>query len=156
MRRLFERPRPARLRIASLQYLLRPISRFEDFATHAEFFVQSPQKYRSQFVLFPESMTMQLVSYLGEPSPARAVRRLAQLAPDCEALFQRLATQTGMYIIAGTHPTIQHYAEYEERRHVRAESSGAFWLCQNVSILSGGEDIGIETRASKIPSKPDK
>jgi predicted amidohydrolase len=32
---------------------------------------------------------------------------LAELAPRYEALFQRLATQSGMYIIAGTHPIIQ-------------------------------------------------
>ena len=102
-----ERPQPARVRIAAMQYLLRPINRFEDFATQAEFFVRSAHEYHSQFVVFPEYFTMQLLSYLRESSPARAVRRLAQLTPDYEGLFQRLATETGMYIIAGTHPIIQ-------------------------------------------------
>jgi predicted amidohydrolase/GNAT superfamily N-acetyltransferase len=102
-----ERPHAARIRIATLQYLLRPISRFEEFATQAEFFVRSAHEYHSQFVVFPEYFTMQLLSYLREPSPARAVRRLAQLTPDYEGLFQRLATETGMYIVAGTHPIIQ-------------------------------------------------
>ncbi|MGA8013076.1 MAG: GNAT family N-acetyltransferase [Candidatus Acidiferrales bacterium] len=102
-----ELPRPRRVRIAAMQYLLRPINRFEEFATQVEFFVRSAQEYRSQFVLFPEYFTMQLLSYMHEPAPARAVRRLAQLAPDYEALFTRLATETGVYIIAGTHPVIQ-------------------------------------------------
>jgi len=102
-----EHPQPDRVRIAALQYLLRPISRFEEFATQAEFFVRSAHEYRSQFVVFPEYFTMQLLSYLREPSPALAVRRLAQLAPEYEALFKQLATETGMYIIAGTHPIIQ-------------------------------------------------
>jgi predicted amidohydrolase len=57
--------------------------------------------------VFPEYFTMQLLSYLREPAPARAVRRLAQLAPDYEKLFTRLATESGLYIIGGTHPVIQ-------------------------------------------------
>ena len=104
---LREHPRPARIRIAAMQYLLRPINRFEEFATQVEFFVRSAREYRSHFVLFPEYFTMQLLSYLREPSGAKAVRRLAQLAPDYEALFRRLATESGLYIIAGTHPVIQ-------------------------------------------------
>jgi len=104
---LREPPRPARIRIAAMQYLLRPISRFEAFATQVEFFVRSAREYRSHFVLFPEYFTMQLLSYLREPSGAKAVRRLAQLAPDYEALFQRLAAESGLYLIAGTHPVIQ-------------------------------------------------
>jgi predicted amidohydrolase len=99
--------RPARVRIAAIQYLLRPITRFEDFATQVEFFVRSAQEYGCQFVVFPEYFTMQLLSYLREPAPARAVRLLAQLAPDYENLFTRLATQSGLYIIGGTHPVIQ-------------------------------------------------
>lgn len=98
-----ERVQPSRVRIAAMQYLLRPISRFEDFATQVEFFVRSAREYRSQFVLFPEYFTMQLLSYLREPAAARAVRRLAQLAPDYEALSRRLATENSLYIIAGTH-----------------------------------------------------
>jgi len=102
-----EGPRISRVRIAAMQYLLRPIDRFEDFATQVEFFVRSAQEYRSQFVVFPEYFTTQLLSYLRESAPARAVRRLAQLTPEYEALFTRLATENKLYIIAGTHPVIQ-------------------------------------------------
>lgn len=97
----------ARVRIAAFQYLLRPIQCFEDFVTQVEFFVRSAREYRCQFALFPEYFTMQLLSYLREPAPARAVRRLAQLTPEYEALFKRLAKENGIYIIAGTHPVIQ-------------------------------------------------
>jgi len=100
-------PRPRRVRIAAVQYLLRPIASFDDFAKQVEFFVHSAKEYRSHFVLFPEFFTMQLLSYINEPAPALAVRRLAQLAPQYEALFIRLAKQTGIYIIGGTHPIIQ-------------------------------------------------
>jgi predicted amidohydrolase/GNAT superfamily N-acetyltransferase len=98
---------PSRVRIAALQYLLRPITRFEDFATQVEFFVRSAREYKSHFVVFPEYFTMQLLSYLREPAPARAVRRLALMTNDYEELFKHLAKESGLYIIAGTHPVIQ-------------------------------------------------
>ena len=102
-----ENPRPRRVRIAAIQYLVRPITRFEDFASQVEFFVRSARDYKANFVLFPEFFTMQLLSYMNESAPAIAVRRLAGLAPQYEALFQGLAQETGMYIIGGTHPIIQ-------------------------------------------------
>jgi predicted amidohydrolase/GNAT superfamily N-acetyltransferase len=100
-------PRPRRVRIAAVQYLLRPIASFDDFVHQVEFFVRSAKDYKAHFVLFPEFFTMQLLSYINEPAPALAVRRLARLAPDYEALFIRLAKETGIYIIGGTHPVFQ-------------------------------------------------
>lgn len=100
-------PRATRVRIAAMQYLLRPIQSFDDFATQVEFFVRSAKEYGSHFVLFPEYFSTQLLSYMREASPARAVRRLAQLTSDYESLFTRLAAESRLYIIAGTHPVIQ-------------------------------------------------
>jgi predicted amidohydrolase/GNAT superfamily N-acetyltransferase len=100
-------PRPRRVRIAAVQYLLRPIASFDDFAHQVEFFVHSAKDYKAHFVLFPEFFTMQLLSYINEPAPALAVRRLARLAPQYEELFIRLAKETGIYIIGGTHPVFQ-------------------------------------------------
>jgi predicted amidohydrolase/GNAT superfamily N-acetyltransferase len=100
-------PRPRRVRIAAVQYLLRPIASFEDFAHQVEFFVRSAKDYKAHFILFPEFFTMQLLSYINEPAPAMAVRRLARMAPQYEELFIRLAKETGIYIIGGTHPVIQ-------------------------------------------------
>jgi len=100
-------PRPRRVRIAAVQYLLRPIASFDDFVKQVEFFVHSAKDYKAHFILFPEFFTMQLLSYINEPAPALAVRRLARLAPQYEELFIRLAKETGIYIIGGTHPVIQ-------------------------------------------------
>jgi predicted amidohydrolase/GNAT superfamily N-acetyltransferase len=100
-------PRPRRVRIAAVQYLLRPIPNFEAFVSQVEFFVRSAKEYHAHFILFPEFFTMQLLSYINEPAPALAVRRLARLAPEYEALFIRLAQETGIYIIGGTHPVFQ-------------------------------------------------
>lgn len=104
---LKELPRPRRVRIATMQYLLRPISSFEEFATQVKFFVHSAKEYNSQFVLFPELFTMQILSYLRESSPGRAARILAQLTKEYDTLFQQLAIDNNLYIIAGTHPVIE-------------------------------------------------
>lgn len=102
-----EKPRPKKVRIACLQYDLRPISSFEDFATQVSFFVRGAKEYNSQFVLFPELLTMQLLSFLKESSPGRAVRILSNLTQDYENLFNRLALENNIYIIAGSHPVIE-------------------------------------------------
>jgi ribosomal protein S18 acetylase RimI-like enzyme len=87
-------PRPRRVRIAAVQYLLRPIASFDDFVRQVEFFVHSAKDYKAHFVLFPEFFTMQLLSYINEPAPAMAVRRLARMAPQYEDLFIRLAKES--------------------------------------------------------------
>ncbi len=96
-----------RVRIAAVQYLLRTINSFDEFATQVEFFVRSANEYNSQFVLFPELFTMQLLSFLHESSPGRSVRILAHLTKDYDTLFKRLAVDNNLYIIAGTHPVIE-------------------------------------------------
>ena len=97
---------PNNVRIAAIQYKLRPIVDFNGFASQVEFFVQSAKAYGAHFVLFPELFTMQLLGYMHEPAPAIAVRRLAQLTSEYESLFKRLAQETGQYLIAGSHPVI--------------------------------------------------
>ena len=70
----------------SMQYLLRPITCFQDFSTQVEFFVRSAPSIRSHFVLFPEYFTMQLLSYLREPArraPCAAWRSSRQITRPC-------------------------------------------------------------------------
>jgi predicted amidohydrolase len=119
------KPRLRRVRIAAIQYFLRPITGFDEFAKQTEFFVRSAEDYRCQFVVFPEYFTMQLLSYLREPSPGRAVRRLAQLTMDYEEHFRRLASDCGLYIIGGTHPVIEK-GELFNAAHLFTPSGGVY------------------------------
>lgn len=93
-----------RVRIAAIQYGLKPVKDFDEFAHQVEFYVQSAKDYNTHFVLFPEFFTMQLLSFVKEPDPALAVRKLAAMAPQYETLFRRLAIENELYIIGGTHP----------------------------------------------------
>jgi len=104
---MIEHTRPHRVRIAAVQYLLRPIGSFKEFADQVQFFVRSAKEYNSHFILFPELFTMQLLSYLRESSSGRSARILAQLTKDYDNLFKRLAIDNYLYIIAGTHPVIE-------------------------------------------------
>jgi hypothetical protein len=113
-----------RVRIAAVQYLLRPIASFDDFVHQVEFFVRSAKDYKAHFLLFPEFFTMQLLSYIKEPAPAMAVRRLARMAPEYEALFTRLAKETGIYIIGGTHPVFQRGKVFNAAHLFHAEWTG--------------------------------
>jgi predicted amidohydrolase len=95
-----------RVRISAVQYQFRTIQSFDDFAQQVSFFVESAADYDSHFVVFPEFLTMQLLSYVREADPALAVRKLAALTPQYEALFRELAIRHNLYIIGGTHPVM--------------------------------------------------
>ncbi|HEY9722545.1 MAG TPA: carbon-nitrogen hydrolase family protein [Oscillatoriaceae cyanobacterium] len=114
-----------RVRIASVQYLLRPIKNFEEFAQQVTFFVESAADYGSQFVLFPEFLTMQLLSYMKEEDPARAVRALGGLTGAYENLFRGLAIANELYIIGGTHPVLDDGQVYNTA-HLFTPHGGVF------------------------------
>ena len=149
-------PRPRRVRIAAVQYLLRPIACFDDFVHQVEFFVRSAKDYHAHFVLFPEYFTMQLLSYINEPAPALAVRRLARLASEYEALFMRLAKETGVYIIGGTHPVFQRGKVFnaahlftpngqvfrQKKVHLTSTESGPYQLSRGHGLYLYHTDFG--------------
>jgi predicted amidohydrolase len=147
-----------RVRIATTQYLLRPIASFEEFEQQVTFFVESAADYDSHFLLFPEFFTMQLLSYMREVDPAAAVRRLAALQPQYEALFRRLAIEHEIYIIGGTHPVLDqdkvyntsflftpHGKTFQQRKvHLTRSEKGPY------QITRGNEFCVFETDYGKI------
>ena len=48
------------VRVAAVQYQMRPISSFDEFAQQCEFFIDTASEYRADFLLFPEMVTNQL------------------------------------------------------------------------------------------------
>lgn len=99
-------PVPARVRVAAVQYGQRRVAGFDDFAAQVEEAVRVAADYGSDFVVFPELFTLQLLS--AEPrllSPAEAIARLSGYTGDFTALLRRLASQYRIHVIGGTHPT---------------------------------------------------
>lgn len=97
---------PDSVRVATVQYQQRRIASFEEFARQVEYFVDIAADYRSDFVVFPELFTLQLLSVANEPlSPADSLRTLTQYTEQFRALLKRLAVAYNINIIGGSHPT---------------------------------------------------
>jgi ribosomal protein S18 acetylase RimI-like enzyme len=64
------------VRFCVIQYMMKKIDSFEEFATQCEHYVDVASDYKSDFAVFPENFTMQLLSFLDERSPSLAIRKL--------------------------------------------------------------------------------
>jgi predicted amidohydrolase len=95
-----------RTRISCVQYQLRAISNFAAFEEQVGFFVESADDYDADFVVLPELFTTQLMSFLPETEPVNAIRHLAEYTDAFVGLLQRLASEYGLHIVAGTHPRV--------------------------------------------------
>lgn len=97
---------PSSVRVATVQYQQRRIATFDEFARQVEYFVDIAADYRSDFVVFPELFTLQLLSIANAPlSPADSLRTLTQYTEVFRDMLKRLAVAYNINIIGGSHPT---------------------------------------------------
>ncbi len=101
------KPRHSKARVASVQYQMRRVANFEEFATQIEFFVDTASEYRCDFVIFPELLTNQLLGLVPDERPALSARRLDEFTPHYEKLFADLSLRFAINIIAGTHLVVE-------------------------------------------------
>ena len=94
-----------RIRVASIQYFVRPVASFDEFAAQVSALVGTAADYRARLVVFPEYFTVQLLT-LGDPSRpiTEAVRELAGHVPAFLELMSMLARRHELYVVAGTIP----------------------------------------------------
>jgi predicted amidohydrolase/ribosomal protein S18 acetylase RimI-like enzyme len=104
-RRKFVPTRP--VRVCAVQYQLREVKSFEEFAKQCEYFVDVASDYKSDFILFPELFTMQLLSFMKAERPGLAVRKLAEFTPKYLELFSALAIKYDINIIGGSQFTVE-------------------------------------------------
>lgn len=90
------------IRLAVVQYQMRPINDFSEFAMQSEFFIDTASEYKSDFVLFPELHTTQLLSFMSRDRPGQAARRLAEFTPQYLDLYTELAVKHDVNIIGGS------------------------------------------------------
>ncbi len=95
------------VRICCVQYQMRKISNFDDFATQVEYFVDVASDYKSDFVLFPELLTTQLLSFEKEKRPGLASRELAKYTDQYITFFKDMALSYNVNIIGGSHFTLE-------------------------------------------------
>ncbi len=110
---------PNSVRVATIQYQQKAIDGFEAFAQQVEYFVRVAADYRSDFVVFPELFTLQLLSASATRlPPTDALRALTEHTPALRALFTRLAVDYRINIIGGSHPTFLGDGEIRNVCHI--------------------------------------
>ena len=97
-----------KVRIACVQYRMRKIGDWDEFASQVRYFVETAgEDYGAEFVLFPEFLTVQLLSALEPMGSREGIRRLSSFTGRYVELMSKLAREQGLYLIAGSHPVEQ-------------------------------------------------
>lgn len=97
--------KPDRIRVASLQYFIRPVSAFEQFKDQVAGLIETAADYKCHLVVFPEYFTAQLLTLSNVKRPIREqVRELAKQAPRFVDMMKELATRHNIYVVGGTIP----------------------------------------------------
>jgi predicted amidohydrolase len=94
-----------RLRVAALQYFIRPVSSFDQFADQVTALAKTAADYQCHLAVFPEYFTIQLLTLGDTKDPiAEQVNELADHLPRYIDLMQSSARSAGIYIVGGTIP----------------------------------------------------
>jgi predicted amidohydrolase len=94
-----------RVRVASLQYFIRPVTTFEQFRDQVVGLVGTAADYKCHLVVFPEYFTVQLLTLGNIKRPIKEqVRDLAKQAPRFVEMMKEAAKEQGIYIVGGTIP----------------------------------------------------
>lgn len=120
------------LRVATLQYLIRPVPDLDAFAAQVTGLVETAADYGAQLLVFPEYFTLQLLTLGDVRRPMTAqVLSLSQRTPMVRNLLRGLARKHGLYIVGGS---MLYQSEATGRLH-------------NVSYLfSPDGDVGVQPK----------
>ncbi len=96
-----------RIRIASLQYFIRPVQTFDQFRDQVAALVETAADYDCHLMMFPEYFTVQLLTLGNVKRPIRdQIRDLAEQVPRFIDMMTELAKKKRIYIVAGTIPVL--------------------------------------------------
>lgn len=95
------------VRLCVVQYMMRRINDFDEFAKQCEFFVDVSSDYKGDFVVFPELFTTQLLCLVTAARPSESARKLAEFTPRYLELFNDLAVRYNVNIVGGSQFTIE-------------------------------------------------
>ena len=101
------KPTKDRLRVASLQYFIRPVQTFEQFRDQVDALVETAGDYDCDLLIFPEYFTVQLLTLGNVKRPIREqIRDLAKQVPAFVAMMSELARRKHIYVVAGSIPAL--------------------------------------------------
>lgn len=146
------------VRAALMQYQMRAISSWDDFERQVRFFVSTASDNRSDFVVFPELFTLQLLSLVKPGRPGAAARTLADFTPRYLETFVDLAKRYNTNGIGGSQFAVEDGVLYnvsylfrrdgsiERQRKIHVTPFEAEWWG-----VSGGDEVqAFETDVGKV------
>jgi predicted amidohydrolase/GNAT superfamily N-acetyltransferase len=148
-----------KVRIACVQYQMRKVKSFNDFARQVNYFIDVAADYEADFVLLPELFTVQLLSQTDTATPKEGMKRLSEYTPKFVELMKGLAIKYGLTIIAGSHPVFSEKDRLLNMSHI-CLPSGRMLTQPKIHItpnerkwwgVSGGKSLqAIDTPKAKI------
>jgi len=94
-----------RIRVASLQYYIRPVRTFDQFHDQVASLVETAADYKCHMMVFPEYFTVQLLTLGDTKRPiTEQVRELVKHGPKFLEIMSGLARKHRIYIVAGSIP----------------------------------------------------
>ncbi|MBC86037.1 MAG: acyltransferase [Bdellovibrionaceae bacterium] len=116
-----------RVRVASLQYYIRPVKSFEDFEQQVSALVETARDYRVKLLTFPEYYSIQLLTLgdIGRPIEEQ-VRNLASQESRIVEMMSKLAEKFGIYIVGGSVPSLDEETGQLRNRSYVYSSDGSY------------------------------
>ena len=140
------------VRVAACQLQARQVKSYDEFRQNVEYFVDVASDYEADFILFPELMTLQLLSFEErELSPVEAIEALSSYTPRIRADLAEMAMRYNINIIGGSHPSRMddgdiHNVAYvclrdgsiHEREKIHATPNERYWW-----NIKGGDSVDV-------------
>jgi predicted amidohydrolase len=116
-----------RIRVASLQYFIRPVQTLAQFRDQVEALVETAEDYKCQLLVFPEYFTVQLLTLGDTKRPmSEQIRDLAQQTPRFMEMMSDLAVKYRLHIVAGTIPVMENGSDKVYNESFFFSPSGGF------------------------------
>ena len=93
----------SQIRLSAACFKVGIVNSFDDFAAHVSRLTDQAALDRPDFLIFPELLTLELISSFEHAESPEKYFRLAQYTNDYLDLFTQLAKDKGFYIVGGSH-----------------------------------------------------
>ncbi|MBI1373069.1 MAG: GNAT family N-acetyltransferase [Phycisphaera sp.] len=100
------------IRVCVVQFEMRLVKTFDEWARQCEFFLDTASDYKCDFVLFPELFTTQLLSCVEAMRPGMAARELAKFTPQYLDLFTEMAVKYDLNVVGGSQFVVENGTLY--------------------------------------------
>ena len=115
------------VKICTINFQQRRIESFSEFKSIVEYFIEVASSYGCDFVVFPEFVTMSLLSIDNKKmAPVESLEKLGEYTKDYIQVFKDAALRFNINIIAGTHIVKNEHNELQNVCYVFLRDGGVY------------------------------